>query len=165
MAEPKKHKAQVMVNREAHGGWFHGGRYYGNGTTDAELTDDEALALARRPGVIVLIGGKQVAKTPEAGGGAGIPVTVSEDEYAELQRLRADKSRQSAHTTPQTQTLQFEGRMSAGTAAQELLSRPAGGAATGADVPLQDSAILHGEPPPENPTANVKPLENTGKKK
>lgn len=170
----KTYKATVVVapREGGHGGWWQGGKFWSANQQyeDVELSEEEVQGLARRPGVVVLIGGKAVKPT-ERTGPATTPVPLTADEQEALARYRADRERmvtaaQSASST-ESAGLEFEKKKDA--LDRALAPGAPGGAATGvagvsAATPLQDADILAGKPPPENTTLSGSPIQ-TGKKR
>jgi len=162
MAGEKKHKAQVIVPaREGFNGWWAAGRHWASGQQyDVELTDEEVANLARRPGLVVLIGGK-VAKPVEVSQ-TTTQVSVTADELAALEKFRSEQSKKETNPT-QLFTLEKENRQDAIAQARTEVNLGTGSA----QAPIQDREVLHGQPPPENHAAALqgKPIDEKGKAK
>jgi hypothetical protein len=154
-------KATVIVPpREGFPGWWAAGKFWAAGTHDgAELTDDDIAALARRPGIVVLVGGK-VAR-PEDTAVSTTSVQLTADEVAAIERFRADQQKKPTGGGPGYKLEKAGDR----TELVDETMRQSGSNPALAQAPLQDSQVLHGEPPgvgtfdPTAGTGTVKPIE------
>jgi hypothetical protein len=168
----KKHKATVIVApREGFGGWWSAGRQWTSGQHENVELDENAInTLASRPGVIVLVGGKQVEAPEKATGTQLQNASLTDDEMQALEKYRAERAklqRQAEHAQ-EGPGLKFTGDKKSGAVDRAIAGAGTAGATGGltADTPLQNADILRGEPPPENMATTAKPLDpGHGKRK
>lgn len=167
MANGKKRVTVIVAKREGFNGVWGAGTHWIEGQHDGvELDDAQISNLVRRPGIVVLVGGK-LAKPDGEAPASGNLVALTADEVAVVEKHRSEraamaKAEGSAPNGP-GYTLEKGDRDEA--------VRSAGGTAVAgsAQAPLRDADILRGETPgaaasgPD--TGHVKPYEEKGKRK
>lgn len=95
-----KKTATVIVAKREGGfkGWFHGGKFWAEGKTTAELTEAEMNGLAARPGIVVLVDGDQWEPTEATAGTATTTMELSADEAKALAEYRTFRKGQAERT-------------------------------------------------------------------
>lgn len=169
----KTYKATVVVapREGGHAGWWQGGKFWAANQQyeDVELSEEEVQGLARRPGVVVLVGGKAVKPT-ERTGPATTPTELTADEIAAVEAYRRQRAQmataQQEASSPEG-GLEFEKKKDAMERAMAPGATPGAttaGTGVAAAQPLMDADILAGKPPPENQSMTGSPIQQ-GKKR
>lgn len=143
-------------------GWWAAGKRWEPGQYDnVELEDHEIANLARRPGVLVLMGGKTV-KPDESAPSNLQTIQVTGDELQAVEQFRREQAKKQTNTSVGYVVGDKEDREDAVSRARAEVTT----SISGADTPLMDRDVLRGQPPPSGPGGSdlppPKPLDDKG---
>lgn len=161
MANGKKTRTATVIvpPREGFNGVYAAGRHWPAAQHEGvELTDEEIANLARRPGVVVLIGGKVAQVDPNATSTTAVQVTP--DEQLALEEFRRNRDRMLQAQTASGPGYKLE-KADRDEAVQQAIAQTSASPAL-AQAPLQNREVLHGMTP-DAPAGTAPPVESNPK--